>query len=116
MLHEAARAGDHRAKAIFASALITGEYGVALDVDRGLVDLEELIATKEIAAGPVVSILEMRIGQAEANWRLGRLLYEGKYLPGDKRRGRELIEKSAAKGNRDAARWLARLAIGNDTP
>ena len=48
-------------------------------------------------------------GSAEAQYRLGRLLIEGRDVPQDLRRGRSLIERAAKQGYAPAMADLNKL-------
>ena len=48
-----------------------------------------------------------RTGSAEARYRLGLMLIEGRGIAPDARRGRQLVERAAASGHAAARQWLA---------
>ncbi len=106
LLRRAAAAGCVEAQAIVASALVTGAFDITPDVDRGVANLERLVKVQPNAV-QLDQTIEPRIGRAEAQWQLGRLLYEGKYISADPRRGQDLIEQAAAEHNPSALQWLA---------
>jgi len=107
LLRRSALNGDTKAKAILAAALITGAYGIHSDVDRGMSELEQIIAAAPPSASDIMRATEARIGRAEAEWLLGELLIAGKSVPQDRPRGRMLIERAAADQNPAAIKWLA---------
>ena len=106
LLHRAARKGCIEAQAVLAAALITGEFGLTTDLDRGKAELERL-ASLQTSPSDSPEKMEPAIGRAEAQWQLGHLLFEGRYLPGNKARGLDLIKEAAASQNPAAKMWLA---------
>ncbi|MGA2498244.1 MAG: hypothetical protein ABSH20_10915 [Tepidisphaeraceae bacterium] len=94
MLRRAAGLGDLQAQVVLAAAHVTGEYGVELDVDRGLFDLEAVLQKEPL--------------NVEALWQLGRILCEGINTPRDEERGRQLLEWSAKRGGGLAKDLLAK--------
>jgi TPR repeat protein len=109
LLRRARRNGSTEAAAVLANSLVTGDYGVVADPQDGIARLEQLAAGGPTTA-PVNDIGEQQeaaFGQAEAKWRLGRLLLDGRHVQRDEQRGKMLIESSAAGGNPDAKCWLA---------
>jgi TPR repeat protein len=46
-------------------------------------------------------------GSPEARYRLGLMLIEGRGVPQDVRRGRQLIERAAWAGHAPAREWLS---------
>ncbi len=108
LLRRAAERGSIQARAILDGAHITGDFGIIPDVERGTRDLNYLVSAKPtVLNGAAVS--DEEIGRAEAQWQLGRLLYDGKYMPLDKNRGEELIQQAADGHNPEAINWLREL-------
>jgi TPR repeat protein len=106
LLRRAATAGCVQAQAILASALVTGAFGISPDADRGRASLESLVAIK-VDAGQTIERLDAYVGRAEAQWQLGHLLYDGKFLPVDHDRGMGLVKLAAVGHNPSAIKWLA---------
>ncbi|MFI5379607.1 MAG: tetratricopeptide repeat protein [Tepidisphaerales bacterium] len=94
LLRRAAGLGHVQAQVVLAAAHVTCEYGVELDVDRGLFDLEAVLQKESL--------------NVEALWQLGRILCEGINTPRDEERGRQLLEWSAKRGEALAKDWLAK--------
>ncbi|HWE93077.1 MAG TPA: hypothetical protein VG269_03820 [Tepidisphaeraceae bacterium] len=97
LLRRAASRGDREARAILAAALVTGEYGVNTDSDRGLAELEEIACVDDPPASD--------FGRNEAEWQLGRILCDGKNGLQDRQRGRMLIQRAAAQHHPQASLW-----------
>lgn len=102
-----AAGNDWRARAQLAHAHVTGVYGFMQDRDRGMEELEQMVASDPSAAGVGLSRLNAGVGRAQAEWLLGCLLYYGHYVPRDLVRGRELIQRAAYDHNENAIDWLA---------
>ncbi len=107
LLLRSAQEGCVEAKALVAAALVTGAYGISPDADRGVNELERLIKLDIHALAVPFDAIEAGRGRAEAKWRLGQLMYEGKFIQKNQQRGQQLIESAASEGNPDATKWIA---------
>jgi TPR repeat protein len=107
LLLRSAQEGCVEAKALVAVALVTGAYGISPDVDRGVNELERLIKLDIHGLTVPFDAIEAGRGRAEAKWRLGQLMYQGKFIQKNQQRGQQLIESAASEGNPDANKWLA---------
>jgi TPR repeat protein len=108
LLRDAAN-DDFRAAAELAYAHVTGAYDVVPDIDRGMEDLEEIIRVDPSKISGGLARLEATIGRAQAEWLLGSLLYEGKYVPANPDKASQLIRRAAAEHNENAIAWLAKM-------
>ena len=90
-LRVAAESGDSEAQRKLGEALFFGIGGVEQDKDSGLRLLEQAASGGNIAAKA----------------SLGKILFEGHFLPADHKRGAHLLEEAVAAGNKRAQTTLA---------
>ncbi|HZZ44520.1 MAG TPA: hypothetical protein VFE58_16410 [Tepidisphaeraceae bacterium] len=106
VLQRAAARGCIQGRAAFAGAQLSGKYGVKLDPIAGRITLEQLIAIDPSTLSDEFNAANARVGQCEAKWQLGILLFEGQAIERDPLRGRELIIQAAEGHNPRAMAWL----------
>lgn len=94
LLIAASSSGDSTAEAVLAAAHITGEYGVQIDLERGLWTLKKLAINE---------------GNTDACWHLGRILYDGINLPRNRSAGEVLIRRAASQGSEFAQQRISTM-------